>query len=127
MEEALICLDTNYLIFALTKGSEEAQEVLGWIRDGEPLIAPMAAWCEFLCGPVTPKQATTIRALVSEVIPFGEIHAQEAARLFNAAGRKRHLRVDAMIAGTATSLGAGLATGNRDDFEPFVPFGLDLV
>jgi hypothetical protein len=51
----------------------------------------------------------------------------EAARLFNAVNRKRGLRVDAMIAGTATASRANLATNNHDDFGPFVPHGLELV
>jgi DNA (cytosine-5)-methyltransferase 1 len=45
----------------------------------------------------------------------------------HATGRKRHLRVDAMIAGTATAVGARMATGNRSDFEPFTKHGLTLV
>ena len=123
----MICLDTNYLIFGLAKNSPEAAELVAWIRAAEPLVAPMVAWYEFLCGPVTPKQVATMRAFLAEVVPFGEVQATEAARLFNATGRKRHLRVDAMIAGTATAVGARMATGNRSDFEPFTKHGLTLV
>jgi hypothetical protein len=57
----------------------------------------------------------------------GKPQALEAARLFNAAGRKRTLRIDAMIASTAIVGGAELATNNRTDFNVFVPHGLKLV
>lgn len=56
-----------------------------------------------------------------------EPQAKEAARLFNAVKRKRSLRVDAMIAGTATAAGAKLATDNRSDFTLFSSHGLQLI
>ena len=55
-----------------------------------------------------------------------EPDAIAAARLFNALERKRSLRVDAMIAGTAIVVGADLTTNNRADFSAFVPHGLRL-
>jgi predicted nucleic acid-binding protein len=48
----------------------------------------------------------------------------EAAELV---ARKRSLRVDAMIAGTAITAKASLATNNRTDFEPFASHGLQLL
>lgn len=123
----VICLDTNYLIRCLELGSEESDRITSWYRRGERLCAPMPAWYEFLCGPVTAEQEEAVRAFLAEVIPFAEAQAREAARLFNAAARKRSLRVDAMIAATAVVSGARLATGNRDDFAPFVAHGLELV
>ena len=71
--------------------------------------------------------AADIRAGRGEVIPFAEEQAREAAHLFNAIGRKRHLRVDTMIAATAIVAGAPLATGNREDFQPFLAHGLKLA
>jgi predicted nucleic acid-binding protein len=123
----MICLDTNYLIKGVTAGTPEAGELIAWAQAGESLITPMPAWFEFLCGPVTPAQISTIRAFLTEIVVFDEPQAREAARLFNAVGRKRHLRVDAMIAGTASAVGAALATGNRADFAPFVAHGLLLA
>ena len=87
----------------------------------------MPAWFEFICGPVTQDQKTTMRAFLTEIVPFAEAEAVEAARLFNAIERKRSLRGDAMIAGSAASRQARLATNNRADFEPFVAHGLRLV
>jgi predicted nucleic acid-binding protein len=123
----MICLDTNYLIRGVSEGTAEAHELVAWFKAGETLITPMPAWFEFICGPVTEDQQTTMRAFLTKVIPFAEVEAVEAARLFNAIKRKRSLRVDAMIAGTAIIAKARLATCNRADFAPFAAHGLKLI
>ncbi|MBB5035355.1 type II toxin-antitoxin system VapC family toxin [Prosthecobacter vanneervenii] len=123
----MICLDTNYLILGLMPGSRESQELIQWAQAGETLITAMPAWYEFTCGPVTAKQVAAIRSFLHHLIAFDEPLAAEAARLFNAAGRKRTLRIDAMIAATAIVAGASLATNNLKDFSAFVPHGLKLV
>ncbi|MBC8097055.1 MAG: type II toxin-antitoxin system VapC family toxin [Akkermansiaceae bacterium] len=123
----MICLDTNYLIRGMEPGSEEAARMTAWYQAGEPLITAMPAWFEFICGPLTEQQEATIRAFLTEIVPFDEKQARESARLFNKAGRKRNLRVDAMIAGTAMAANARLATNNRADFRPFVAHGLKLA
>jgi len=123
----VICLDTNYLILGLTAGTREAEQLIAWSRAGEALITAAPAWFEFLCGPVAPIQVATMRAFLREVVSFGEPQVLEAARLFNAVGRKRNLRVDAMIAGSAIVARASLATNNRTDFAVFAPHGLQLL
>lgn len=123
----MICLDTNYLIRGVTAGTVEAAALVAWIEAGEILITPMPAWFEFICGPVTDEQTETMRAFLTTIVPFGEAEAMEGARLFNAIDRKRFLRVDSMIAGTASAANARLSTLNRADFEPFVPHGLQLL
>ena len=123
----MICLDTNYLIRGVSEGTAEAAALVAWIEAGETLITPMPAWFEFICGPVTTDQKTTVRAFLTEIVPFAEAEAVEAARLFNVIKRKRSLRVDAMIAGTAIAAKARLATQNRADFKPFTAYGLTLV
>ena len=127
MARDMICLDTNYLILGLVPGSSESQELLAWVSAGELLIVPAPVWYEFVCGPVTAAQIAAIKALLHDVVPFGEWHATEAARLFNTAGRKRALRVDAMVAATAIVSGATLATNNLSDFTPFISAGLKLT
>ncbi|MEI7900346.1 MAG: PIN domain-containing protein [bacterium] len=123
----MICLDTNYLVCSLISGSSEAKAVATWLRKGERLFAPSVAWYEFLCGPVTSAEIRLVCGfLAGGVIAFEEAQAATAARLFNAAGRARRLRVDAMIAACAIEAGCRLATSNRDDFAVFVPFGLVL-
>lgn len=123
----MICLDTNYLIRGVVKGTSESEDLIRWFRSGENLIVPMPAWYEFVCGPITKPQESAMRAFLTEIVPFSEAHAAEGARLFNVANRKRSLRFDAMIAGTAIVAGARLATRNLGDFSSFIPHGLILV
>ena len=123
----MICLDTNYLILSLIEGSNESQQLIAWYQSGEALVTPMVAWYEFLCGPVSGPQVEAMRAFISEIIPFGEMQATKAAELFDSTGRKRVLKVDAMIAATAAVSGAKLATNNVSDFREFTAFGLKLI
>ena len=123
----MICLDTNYLITGLVAGSAEGARIVSWSEAGETFCAASITWYEFLCGPVTSAQVATMRGILHSVVPFDDQQASEAARLFNGAGRRRRLRVDAMIAAAATSRRAALATNNHEDFAPFVPLGLRLV
>lgn len=127
MEKRVICLDTNYLIRLLVPGSREAAEISAWHRADEPLITPMLAWFEFLCGPVTVEQEEVVRGFLSDVIPIGEPQARLAAELFNQSGRMRRNRIDTLIAATAIHAKARLATANRDDFAPFEDHGLSLI
>jgi len=120
----MICLDTNYLILGLVADSRESGEMRAWITSGEQLVTPMLAWFEFLCGPVTAAQRQTMNAFLHALLPFGEDQAVAAAGLFNASGRKRSTRVDAMIAATAIVAGADLATNNQHDFRAFTDDGL---
>jgi predicted nucleic acid-binding protein len=127
MAGSMICLDTNYLICGVAENTAEASELVTWLEAGEILVTATPAWFEFLCGPITDDQAATMRAFLTEIIPFAEVQANEAARLFNLTRRKRALRVDAMIAGSAIAAQAGLATKNRGHFEPFLAHGLKLI
>ncbi len=122
----MICLDTNYLILGLVADSSESTELRAWASAGEVLVTPMVAWYEFLCGPVTVVQRDTMRGFLQALLPFDETQAQTAAGLFNACGRRRSLRVDAMIAAAAITSDASLATNNYEDFEVFVESGLRL-
>lgn len=123
----MICLDTSYLILGLIEGSREAEQLIEWTSAGESLITPMLAWFEFRCGPVAPAQVDTMRAFLDEIVSLDETQVAEAARLFNAVGRRRTLRVDALIASTAIVFGAPLATNDRDHFVAFARHGLQLV
>ena len=124
----VILLDTNYLIRALVEGAREAEEVSAWLEHGEDLCTSGIAWYEFLSGPVDAEGVDLMRAVIQDrVLPFAGDTASEAARLFNGCGRIRRLRVDAMIAASATMSGALLATGNTADFRAFQAEGLRLV
>lgn len=123
----MILLDTNYLIGMLVRGSLESEQVIEWYRE-ENLCTSSVCWYEFLCGPVTDESVEIVRGMLRDrVLPFTADQAAESSRLFNAAGRARRLRVDAMIAACALLSDTRLATSNREDFSAFVPLGLELV
>lgn len=123
----MICLDTNVLIMGLVAGSGEANRILGWHDAGERFCAPAIVWYEFMCGPVDGEQIAAIRHLIAEIVTFDDVLAEESARLFNAVGRLRHIRIDTMIAATAIAKGIPLATGNREHFAQFTAHGLRLM
>jgi len=124
----MILLDTNYLIRALVDQTMESRRITEWISEGEELITTAACWYEFLCGPVDNEGILVVSALIEDrIVPLTRDQAQEASRLYTETGRKRNLRVDAMIAAAAMVSNATLATENRKDFERFEEFGLQLV
>lgn len=124
----MICLDTNFLIGGVTEARPESHLLLTWFKAGETFCTPAPAWYEFLCGPVSPPQIHAMLAFLNKgIIPFEASQAEIAARLFNAVERPRRLRVDAMIAATAISQKARLATLNTEDYQRFSPHGLELI
>jgi predicted nucleic acid-binding protein len=124
----MILLDTSYLIRSLVADAQEAERIRGWLKQGETLCTSAVVWYEFLCGPVNDEGVDLVRAILEDrVLPFTADQAAESARLFNAVGRRRQLRIDAMIASAAIVANATLATDNRDDFALFTPHGLELI
>jgi predicted nucleic acid-binding protein len=121
----MILLDTNILILALVPDSEEARLLTQWLEDGIPLVTSTIVWYEFQCGPVKQSHIDLARRFLTRVLPFKEREAQLAAELFESSGRKRGIKVDAMIAATAIANSARLATRNTQDFQSFP--GLKLV
>ncbi len=124
----MIHLDTNYLIGLAVPGSLPAQKVDKWLADGERLAASALVWTEFLNGPVTAQEIVLVESVIEpKLVPFEKRTAVMAAELFNRAGRRRGSRFDCLIAATAILADAELATENKSDFVPFVPFGLKLI
>jgi len=123
----MICLDTNYLIRALIPDTKEASAFEGWLRSGELLSMPAVAWYEFLCGSTEEEERLAFVLLKGGILPFTSSEAQVAASGFHSLNKPRRLRVDIMIAATAIVAKAPLATYNRDDFEPFLHHGLELI
>jgi predicted nucleic acid-binding protein len=124
----MIQLDTNYLIELAVPGSAAAQNVDVWLVSGETLSASALAWTEFLNGPVTAPEIQLAETIIeNRILPFEKQTAALAADLFNRTGRRRGTRFDCLIAASAISASAALATTNKSDFAQFVPFGLKLL
>jgi predicted nucleic acid-binding protein len=123
----LIHFDTNALV-ALPLWARQGHPVVERIVAGARAAACSMVWYEFLCGPVSDEHVELAHAvLAGRIEPVGEAQAQRAARLFNAAGRARRLRTDALIAACALEAGAHLVTLNHQDFAAFEPHGLVLI
>jgi predicted nucleic acid-binding protein len=123
----MILLDTNYLIRSLVAGTPQAAQLDAWLIAGESISISSMAWCEFLCGPLSPDQAAAAATLISSVEAITVVDATRAAELFNKGGRRRGSLADCIIAATALRFGASLATENRADFVPFISEGLAIV
>lgn len=123
----MIHLDTSFLIVALVRGSRQDRKLREWLRAGEPLGMSVIAWAEFLCGPVEGSHVELAVRVVPQRLPFEEQDAAFAARLFNQSGRRRGSSADCMIAATALSREARLATSNPSDFDRFVATGLAVI
>ena len=123
----MIHLDTNVLI-ALPVLARQRHSLALSIGRGEPVATSSLAWFEYLCGPVDDAEPQLVRAAIGgHIVNIDEANAEQAAVLFNHAGRRRRLRTDCLIAATAMVAGAELATYNADDFTPFTKHGLTLL
>lgn len=123
----MIHLDTNFLIDALVAGSPQEARLVAWLSAGETLGISAVAWGEFLCGPLSPAAEALARQLLPLAEPLTRGDAEQAARLFNATGRRTKSYADCCIAATAIRDQAALATSNVADFEPFAAHGLQLA
>ncbi len=123
----MIHLDTSFLIHALVKGSLEDRRLRGWLTAARPIHIASPAWAEFLCGPLADDHVTLALRIVGEPLSFAAADARAAARLFNAAGRRRGSLLDCMIAAAALNRKAHLATCNARDFARFEAAGLHVV
>ena len=122
-----LALDTSFPIRALARGSREDARLRGWLAANEPLGMSAIAWAEFLCGSVDETALSVASAVIGRHCLFTEEMAVIAARLFNGSGRRRGTIVDCMIAATALTEQAAVATSNRGDFSRFAAFGSILA
>lgn len=123
----MIHLDTSFLIRALVRGSPEDRKLREWLGTSEPLGMSTIAWAEFLCGPIDNPQLKLATEIIRIHSNFTPELAGIAARLFNDSGRQRGTFIDCMIAATALSEGALIATTNVTDFRRFEAFGLKMA
>ena len=123
----MIHLDTSFLVRALVRGSPEDARLRAWIAAGEPVAVSAVAWAEFLCGPLAGPDLKLAERIVDRRREFGSEHAEIAARLFNASGRRRGSLLDCMVAAAALADDAPVATSNAADFRRFAAAGLSIA
>jgi len=123
----MIQLDTSFLIRALACGSPEDRKLRRWLETDELLSMSAVAWAELLCGPLTPDELEFVSEAVEQRHQFTDDQAVIAARLFNESGRRRRSLPDCMIAATALSHDAALATANEADFRRMEGSGVLLA
>ncbi len=121
-----IHLDASFLIRALVTDSPESRVLDAWLGAKRAISMSTMAWGEFLCGPLREGAAQLATRVTRKHLPLGTEDAAEAARLFNATGRRRGSFQDCIIAASAIRAGAVLATVDHD-FDRFVPEGLKLA
>ena len=124
----ILHLDTNILVFGLRPGHEARKLITDWVGRRHRLAVSAMAWAEFRCGPLDRESADAWAAMLAgQVIPVDQTIADLAAELFNRTGRRSRSLSDCLIAATAMTRGARLATLNRADFEPLLRYGLELA
>ncbi|MGH8191920.1 MAG: PIN domain-containing protein [Rhodanobacteraceae bacterium] len=123
----MIHFDTNALI-ALPHWARGKHPVVARVVNGEAAAVCALVWYEYLLGPLADGESELARAFLSgKIEPVFEEDSILGAELFNAAGRRRTLKTDALIAAAAIRAGADFVTVNVDDFQWFVKHGLRLV
>lgn len=120
-------LDTSFLIRALRPGRREYSQLERWLLEGVEVEVSVLAWGEFACGPAGEPEWRAARRIVREPVALTGRDAEEAARLFNLAGRRRRSFADCVIAAAAIRAGAALATTNIADFRRFESGGLEIA
>jgi predicted nucleic acid-binding protein len=123
----LLHFDTNALI-ALPHWARSSHPVVARVVEGEAAAASSVVWYEFLIGPLEAEESTLARAFLQDrIVSVEEGDAELAAHLFNAIGRPRALKTDALIAAMAIRADAEFVTLNHQDFLPFQEHGLRLT
>jgi predicted nucleic acid-binding protein len=131
----LIHLDNDYLA-KLSEAGDEYRDVQNWILSQHSIGTSAIAWNEFMRGPNNNGRnkadvAAAKALLQAGIAPFGEESAEFAAYLFNRiqrpSGSHLKLRMDCLIAASAITNKAILATRNLSHFRLFVPYQLELT
>lgn len=121
-----IHLDTSFLVRSLHRESEEARRLERWLSSGQPVAISAIAWAEFQCGPLDQASRSAATLVVGTPLALQSTHADLAAALFNATGRRRGSLADCLVAAVAIGAQAQLATADAS-FDRFVDSGLVLA
>jgi predicted nucleic acid-binding protein len=122
-------LDANALVAITDATAPVAHRIRQSLAADSPLQVSAMAWAEFQNGPSGGLSAAldqAARQVVSAILPITEKHAELAATLFNATGRRSRSLPDCLVAACAIQAKAPLITVNRVDFLPFIVHGLCL-
>jgi len=124
----MIHLDTNILSGSVEEGGLVAGQMRRWLQRGEKFAVSSIAWTEFLNGSFSDRQIDKVfRIIEGRVVAVGLDEAQIASKLFKLVSSRRGSLADCLIAATAISSGASLATRDHGDFTVFVSSGLRLA
>ena len=124
----MIHLDTNILSGSVQEGESVSGQMRRWLQRGEKFAVSSIAWTEFLNGSFNDRQIDNVfQVIEGRVVAVGLDEAQIASKLFKLASSRRGSLADCLIAATAISSGASLATRDRGDFIVFVSSGLRLA
>jgi predicted nucleic acid-binding protein len=125
--EAVVALDSNFLINARQRGSREAKQLSQWLAAQCFIQVSAVAWSEYRCGPLAPDELAITLQFINSIEPFLREDADLAGMLFEQTGRRSRSHPDCMIAAHAIRREAFLATANVAAFRPFRRHGLQLV
>jgi predicted nucleic acid-binding protein len=114
----IIHLDTDFLIYALSRSGAERNRLRRAAQSEAVLQISAVAWYEFSRGPRIPEQIGLARSLFGAdgVVPFDETLAAQAAETFRRLGSPRRRAADIAIGVTAAAMTAVLLTRNPRDF-----------
>lgn len=124
----MIHFDTSFLVRAVIDGSPQGDMWRRWILEGTGVAISAVALCEFLCGSAGADVGQeALVEILGPGVPITAEEAEVAARLFNETGRRRNSLNDCLIAATALTHGASLATCDAAHFRRFARAGLRLA
>lgn len=115
----MILLDTSVLVDSLTGPKRSAPALRRAIEEGERILLPALVLYEWLRGPRTEPELEAQEALFpsASALPFGDLEAKTAARLYRMLRRPRGREADLAIAAHALVRDAEFWTLNVSDFR----------